>query len=325
MNTSLLIHLVVQQTTVLIAQLATSAGLRAPLAQVANQVFLSLAAELEAQGVRQKVVADMFGMALRTYQKKVRRLSESATDSNTSLWQAVLSYLRERRVVARAEVLRRFRRDDESVLRGIIRDLVDSGLVFQAGSGDNAAYRAATPEDLDELTGGPESTLNMLWVLIYRSGPMTREELAATVNLDDAELDDALSQLIDDGRVELGQDGAYIGTSFAIGLDGSEGWEAAVFDHYQALVATVLQRLRIAGRQASVKDRIGGSTYTFDLWDAHPAAEQILGLLEKARDAAAAARQAATALPPPENAELTRVTFYVGQNIKGGTVQGLER
>jgi hypothetical protein len=64
MNVELLIDAIFRQTTVLIAQLATHGGARAPLAHVANQVFLDLASELEAQGVSRKVGADMFGMAL---------------------------------------------------------------------------------------------------------------------------------------------------------------------------------------------------------------------------------------------------------------------
>ena len=39
MNVNLLIDALVRQTTVLIAQLATIAGIRAPLAHVADQVF----------------------------------------------------------------------------------------------------------------------------------------------------------------------------------------------------------------------------------------------------------------------------------------------
>jgi hypothetical protein len=38
MTIELLIHAIVRQTTILIAQLATSMGVRAPLAQIANQV-----------------------------------------------------------------------------------------------------------------------------------------------------------------------------------------------------------------------------------------------------------------------------------------------
>jgi hypothetical protein len=42
---------------------------RAPLAHVANQVFLDLANELEAQGVSRKVSADMFEWRFGTFAK----------------------------------------------------------------------------------------------------------------------------------------------------------------------------------------------------------------------------------------------------------------
>jgi hypothetical protein len=51
MNVDLLIHAIVRQTTILIAQLATSRGLRAPLATHAKQEFLDLVSELERQRV----------------------------------------------------------------------------------------------------------------------------------------------------------------------------------------------------------------------------------------------------------------------------------
>ena len=96
MKAHFLIDAIVRQTTVLIAQLATAGGVRAPLAHVANQVFLDLAKELEAQGVSRKVGADMFGMALRAYTRKVRRLAQCATDQNRSLWEAVYDFVRGR-------------------------------------------------------------------------------------------------------------------------------------------------------------------------------------------------------------------------------------
>jgi predicted acetyltransferase len=86
MDTKLLIDAIVRQTTVLIAQLSTAAGIRAPLAHVADRIFVELAQEIERQGVGHKVVADMFGMALRTYQKRVQRLSESTTARGRTLW-----------------------------------------------------------------------------------------------------------------------------------------------------------------------------------------------------------------------------------------------
>lgn len=93
MNAQILIDSVVRQTMVLIAELATAGGLRAPLAHVANQVFLDLATELERQGVSRKVAADMFGLALRGSQRRIQRAAESATDRGHSLWEAVLAFV----------------------------------------------------------------------------------------------------------------------------------------------------------------------------------------------------------------------------------------
>ena len=68
MNLERLISAIVRQTTVLVARLSTTGGVRSPLGRVADQVFVGLVEELERQGVGKKVVADMFGMALRSYQ-----------------------------------------------------------------------------------------------------------------------------------------------------------------------------------------------------------------------------------------------------------------
>src|SRR6185295_9510551 len=118
MNGKLLIDAIVRQTTVLLAQLSTAAGIRAPLAHVADEVFLSLSREIEAQGVGRKVAADMFGMALRTYQKKVQRLTESATEREKTLWEVVLDLVTASGSISRRQILDRLSRDDEREVIG---------------------------------------------------------------------------------------------------------------------------------------------------------------------------------------------------------------
>lgn len=145
MNVATLIDAIVRQTTVMIAQLATSSGNRAHLAHTANQVFLDLVHALRDQGVGSKVIADMFGMALRTYHQRVQRLSESRTERGRTLWEAVFDYLQKNGPVSRAEVLRRFARDDELVVRSLLKDLVGSGLVYRTGRGDHVRYHVAEP------------------------------------------------------------------------------------------------------------------------------------------------------------------------------------
>src|SRR5688572_1192594 len=140
MNVQFLIDSIVRQTTVLIAQLATSGGVRAPLSHIANQVFVCLAQELNDQGVSRKVSADMFGMALRAYIRKLNRLNEGVTERGQSLWQSVLDFIASKPVVTRADVLCHFCHDDGLTVRGILHDLTETGLVFTSGSGDATVF-----------------------------------------------------------------------------------------------------------------------------------------------------------------------------------------
>jgi acyl-CoA thioesterase len=175
MSGTLLIDSIVRQTTVLIASLATAAGNRSSLAHVANQVLADLVFELKAQGIGNKVIADMFGMALRTYHDRVARLSESRSEAGRSLWDAVLSYIQQGGTLTRGEILRRFNRDGEAMVAGVLRDLVGSGLVFRSGQGDHAAYRAATAEEQDLNVGTTaETAANMVLVAVHRHEPCTR-------------------------------------------------------------------------------------------------------------------------------------------------------
>src|SRR5262249_37181028 len=127
--------------------LSTAAGLRSPLAHVADQVFLSLAQEIERQGVSRKVVADMFGLALRTYQRKIQRLEESASAGGRTLWEAVLEHVAEHGPVRRDAVIERFRNDDALAVTAVIADLVASGLVYSSGRGEATVHGLTSEAD----------------------------------------------------------------------------------------------------------------------------------------------------------------------------------
>jgi len=289
-NIQLLIDSIVRQTTVLIAQLATAGGTRAPLAHVANQVFLELVRELEQQGVSRKVGADMFGMALRSYQRKIQRVSESNTDRGRSLWEAIFDYLDEEKIATRSQVLARFHRDDDQLVRGVLHDLTESGLIFSSGTGDGTVYRMATGEDLAHLRttqadAQAPSLDAMLWVVIYRAGPIGQEELAKRVSIADNVLKASLGRLVKAARVECDACGAYRCLKLEVPYGSSTGWEAAVFDHFQAVVKTICAKL-LTDQTSSPRDRIGGSTYTFVTWPGHPLQAEVLGGLAQFRERA---------------------------------------
>lgn len=320
MNVELLIHAIVRQTTILIAQLATSHGLRAPLAQIANQVFVDLVRELERQGVSRKVSADMFGMGLRTYRRTIQRLSESSTERGRSLWEIVLEYIRENTLVNRQQVLARFASDDEAQVKAVLRDLCESQLIFSSGSGVRTAYRAATPEETEVLqqARGNEGNDELLIALMYREAPLTKGEIAALVQTEPSDLEESLTRLVATGRIDVidGDEPRYQGRALVIPLGASAGWEGAVFDHFKAMVTTVLCRLR-ENRPTALEDHTGGSTYTLAVWDGHPLEQEVYGALSEIRRLLGDLRTRADAL----NEKLTvpsshsRVVIYAGQCV----------
>ena len=321
MNTTLLIDALVRQTTVLLATLATSAGHRMPLARVANQVFADLVAELKAQGLGNKVIADMFGMALRTYHYRMARLTESATDRGQSLWEAVLRHIQQGGTVLRADVMRRFARDDAEVVRSVLRDLVDSRVLYRTGRGDQAAYRVAA-EELEPGHDERGALAHLLLVTIHRHGPIERTELARHVPVSEPVLTLELDRLVADGRVKVVQDNGvprYTHDSLLIHYGDDEGWQAALFDHYQAMVTAMCTKLRRGKTHAAADEGIGGSTYHFDIWRGHPLEAEVVGLLgelrRRALDLCERVQAVNSELAPEVPVGARRVTTYVGQTL----------
>ncbi len=327
MTVPLLVAALVRQTTVLVAQLATTGGVRAPLAQVADQVFLDLVRELERQGISRKVSADMFGMGLRSYLRRIQRLSESSTELGQSLWEAVLTYLHESGAVTRGQILERFYRDEEVQVRAVLHDLTTSGLVFASGTGTGSVYRAAGEDELGALARarGAEGLDELIWALVYRMGPIGHDELEALAGPVAPELDATLTRLATAGRIQLEttpQGARYFATTFVVGRGTTAGFEASVFDHFQAVVQTICCRLR--GETTSLPigeldpaDVVGGSTYTFDLWPEHPLVEKVVRTLADYRTRMSALRADVEAY----NAEVglpvhfEQVTSYAGQCV----------
>ena len=57
-------------------------------------------------------------------------------------------------------------------------------------------------------------------------------------------------------------------------LGESQGWEAAVLDHYQAMTSAICAKLSERGASARAKDIVGGSTWSLDVWAGHPLEEE---------------------------------------------------
>lgn len=317
MNTELLINAIVQQTMVFVAQLATAGGVRAPLAHVADQVFIELTRELQNQGVTKKVIADMFGMALRTYHRRVRDLSQSGTQPGRTVWEAVLEHIRKTEPVSAARVYERFRADDREVVGGVLNDLVDSGLAYRAGRGDTAVYRLADAGDFREGDESHNTALrHLVWLAIYRGGPATNLDLGERTGLSVAACEEAVAALLHEGRVTL-VDGRYQSDHFEVPVGQAHGWEAAVLDHYQALVNAVAAKLSGGAAGARPKEVVGGATYTLDLPSGHALEDRVLSLLSRFREQMEELRAEVDAINEGRKTEDTRqVIFYMGQYVK---------
>jgi hypothetical protein len=329
MDVGALIDAIVRQTTVLLAQLATAGGNRPQLAHTANQVFLDLVDGLKEQGLTSKVIADMFGLAVRTYHAKLQRLSESRTVRGRSLWEALAEYIETKGPVLKTEVLARFSYDEPLSVRGVLKDLVDSGVVYQTGRGDHVQYRAADRTDCALGAGVAEDTLtHLVWITVQRLGPATREDIAGALSLDGERLERALSSLLADGRIRLAEaEGRFVSDGCVLQLGETMGWEAAVFDHYQAMVSALCTKLRMGTRRASPSDLVGGSTFSYRIWQGHPYYEEATGFLAEFRARGTRLRQKIAdynnAHPMPED-ETARVLSYAGQTVIGLENLGVE-
>ena len=318
-----MIDAIVQQTTLLIAQLATSAGLRAPLAKIADQVFLELASEIEQQGVSRNVVADMFGMALRTYQKKVNRLRASVTQTTQTLWQSVLQYVRDHDGATRKQILAAFALDDERHVVAVLGDLVASGLLYGTGRGQHAAYRSTSAADQRALyeEHALETLLHLVWLDIGDHPGCSRAALHERFSDRGASVEQALNALIADGRVQLHSEGGHerLYTQRVMIPVGSEaGWETAVLDHFRTVCTAIASKLRDGVAGAGNQTLIGGTTLCFEVHPKHPHASEVKGLLARFREESFEVWNRVAQYnqdnPVPE-ARRTKVMFYFGQNV----------
>lgn len=323
MNPSVLIDLIVSQLTVLIAQIATRSGMRLPLARVADEVFANLVRELQDQGVPQKVIADMFGLALRGYQARVRRLEVRQEDEERTLSMRVLRQIDASRRITRANLHAQFEEADEATLRSVLRDLVDSGVVYVGGKRDNPLYISASyDEDASEDERRRTSMQDMLVVCLYRGGEATVEELAQRLKCDTDDIRDALDDLMEESRVQCVRDEdnqrKYVAKTYHVRANGGAGagWEAAVFDHVQAMSATIIQSLRLSGDNPR-RVLVGGGTYSFDVWEKHPLYGEVTALLSETRARASSLRERVQAHNHVHGLDtsVTRVSFYCGQNL----------
>jgi hypothetical protein len=298
MSLELLVDALTREAATLIASAATHGGARTSLAHLSDRLFHGLAVELQALNVRRRVSADMLGMAPRAFLRKVRRVSQSATDRGRCLWEAVFEHISAEQSVAHTKVLERFHRDDQDVLRGVLGDLRDAGLVLVEGRGVHMTYRAATRPELETRLRAPhEGTDELVWAFIFHEGPISRSALVEH-GIRAAELDRVLERLVRSGRVvEEPAEGEPRYRSQTYSPPADTGAQGPIFDHFRAVVRTLSTFLSRPGEPSAA------STYKLDLWSGHPMEEETKELFREWRRRASELRERidaynATVSPP---------------------------
>lgn len=319
MNVKLLVDAIVRQTTVLIAQLSTNAGVRAPLAHLADQVFLSLSREIEAQGVKRTVAADMFGLALRSYQKKTQRASSSVTQQGKTLFEAILEHVETSRGCSRETLLHRFRNDNEREVVGVLHDLVQSGLLYSTGSGASTLYGVTTEAERQQFTRKSDvlGLASMALGLVYRASSLTSDEIATQLNVPLGEVHEAMALLMDEGRVDSANS-KFRAAAFLIEEGDEHGWEAAAFDHFQAVATALANKVYLRSRNSEAARLVSGTTLHFDLTPEHPLLPKVLRLLEQTRALSNDVWEEVfryNEQHPVQDKDRVSLTFYLGQNV----------
>jgi hypothetical protein len=135
------------------------------------------------------------------------------------------------------------------------------------------------------------------------------------VRRDEPATAELVARLLADGRIQRASDGKLVARDFVIPLGAVAGWEAAVFDHVQAVVQTICQRLRQASFDAELGPVVGGSTYSYDVWPGHPLEQAVKAQLGEIRKSAGELRQQVDAYNQAHGLrrEYQQVITYVGQ------------
>jgi len=313
------------ETTHLISHIATAGGKRASLSQFSDRAFLSLASALEHRGIPRKVSADMFGLPLRSYQVRLQRAVQLVHQRNCTLWNAIVAFLARQCSVTRRELLYRFRKENNLTVASIVNDLIRSGAAYSDKRGDEVTIGLTSYGQTMATEDCPLDAL--VWVTVFRFGPITIDELKAHCpSIDAAVLPQICERLLAEGRI-CGEDKGGVLYFLSTQCDlpwNAEGWLASLVDHFRTVTRALSRKVESGQCQAAAGDLVGGSTFDFDLHPNHPLYEEVTGLLQRFRVELRALRArvekenaaAATASRKAPTDEHFRLSFYIGQCVE---------
>ena len=120
----------------------------------------------------------------------------------------------------------------------------------------DAIYRATSEEELGAVqrSGAARGIDEFVWAVVYRHGTVSLERLAELVKIAPKELATILERAIAAGRIQSVEvDGVahYKSSRLVVERGATVGWEASVYDHFQAMVRTIPRLVPFTQRKMS--------------------------------------------------------------------------
>ncbi|MCB9788932.1 MAG: hypothetical protein H6744_19825 [Deltaproteobacteria bacterium] len=324
MNFSNLVERMVPLVAELFATLKVTDPLRMDFAGIAEKTVHDLVGVLRQEGLTNEEIAAALDLSIAGFYRKVKDLRETYSPGEgprrPTLWEHIYDFVLEQsggshdRPVTFLAIEARFPQLSPDRLGAMLRYLVRFGRLSMTGHGPQRRYHIVERE----LPTG--ATYHDAVVTLYRDGPLTRAELAQRLEVDEQTCEPWLVRLRDAGRLEettVGRQPArYRATGYHIEPEEPAGYEAALWDHFQAVVRAICKKVRLGATQASMGDLIGGTTFSFDLPVEDPLYAELSGFLAETRQRMEAWLVRHGEMEARPGARRVRVTIYTGQMVE---------
>ncbi|MFN3200585.1 MAG: helix-turn-helix domain-containing protein [Bradymonadia bacterium] len=307
-----LIEQIIHSTAVLLAEVSTMNGARTPLSDIFDLLFMDISAHLEQKGITRKVIADMFGMSTRTFQRRVHRIREFKPDEKT-IWMSVIGYIHHSEGCGRQEIIDNFLQYDEGQIISILNDLIANNVIAKTDKG----YTETSKTSSFFHTLCEEESL-LVWAHVYRHGPMKTSEISEDLHLPIELAEQIIASLVEQNKASyLEAQDAYTCRECYIPVGSVEGFYASMFEHYGTVIRTMITRLHNISSKPTDQST-GMSTISFNVFEGHVHYEDVTGILADFREQVNRVWYAVLEENKRKNLPregVQKVEFYMGQNI----------